>query len=337
MKQRAESATSEDFIVAKVRGMRSKLFEGNRLVALADSKSLPELFRRVRSGDTFEGHLAFERDLLSDQIRDLDRISRYLSGRVFHLVQWLLVHYELENLKVVLRAYVSKKTIAEAEAVMAPVPTWLALPTSRLFDAPDLRRFAAQVPVEEFREAMLQAIEADKAPDSAALETALDAAYCRRLLQLSDGMDEWIRKLVAFDVDLRNLSFILRSKFNYNLPLSEIRPFIVTSSLYLTPDLVERLYAAHDLGQAVNALPRDFLPQEKRRGILSLQQLDKALLLQQYRLAARCFLESIVAVPAVIAYCYIRRIEFANLVRVTESVRHSLPRADVESRLLVIR
>jgi vacuolar-type H+-ATPase subunit C/Vma6 len=337
MKQRAESAASEDFIVAKVRGMRSKLFEGNRLVALADSKSLPELFRRVRSGDTFEGHLAFERDLLADQVRDLDKISRHLSGRVFQLVQWLLVHFELENLKVVLRAYVSKKTVAETEPVMAPVPAWLALPIRRLFDAPDLRRFAAQVPVEEFREALLQTIKADKTPDSAAIETALDAAYCRKLLQLADGTDEWIRKLVAFDVDFRSLSFILRSKFNYDRPLSEIKPSIVTSGLYLTPELVERLYAAHDLAQAINTLPRDFLSQEKRRGILSLQQLDKAFLVQQYRLAARCFLESIVAIPAVVAYCYIRRIEFANLVRVTESVRHSLPRADVESRLLLVR
>ena len=143
MKQRAESAASEDFIVAKVRGMRSKLFEGSRLAALADSKSLPELFRRVRAGDTFEDHLAFERDLLADQVRDLDKISRHLSGHILRLVQWLLVHFELENLKVVLRAYLSKKTLAETEAVMAPVPAWLALPVSRLFDAPDLRRFAA--------------------------------------------------------------------------------------------------------------------------------------------------------------------------------------------------
>jgi vacuolar-type H+-ATPase subunit C/Vma6 len=337
MKQRAESTISEDFIVAQVRGMRSKLFEGNRLVALADSKSLPELFRRVRPGDTFEGHLAFERHLLADQIRELDGISRHLSGRVAQVVQWLLAHYELENLKIALRAYVSKKTIAEAEAVMAPTPAWLALPMSRLFDAPDLRRFAAQVPVEEFREAMLQEIEADKAPDSAALETALDAAYCRKLLQLSGGTGEWVRKLAAFDVDLRALSFILRSKFNYNLPLARIRPFIVTSGLYLTPAFGERFYAARDLAQAINAVPRSLLSLEKRRGIASLQQLDEALLLRQYRLATRCFIESAVEIPTVIAYCYIRRIEFANLVRVTESVRHSLPRADVESRLLAVR
>jgi vacuolar-type H+-ATPase subunit C/Vma6 len=337
MKQRTESTIPEDFVIAKVRGMRSKLFEGNRLVALADSKSLPELFRRVRPRDTFEGHLEFERDLLADQVRELERMSRNLSGPVLHLVQWLLVHYQLENLKVALRAYLSKKSVAEAEELMAPVPPRLALPTPLLFDAPDLRRFAAQVPVEEFREAMLQTIEAEKAPDNAAFETALDAAYYQRLLQLSDGTDEWIRRLVAFDADLRNVSFILRSKFNYNLPWSKIRPFLVTSGLYLTPDLAERLYAAHDLAQAINALPRDFPSQEERRGIRSLQQLDKALLLQQYRLAARCFLRSIVAIPAVVAYFYIRRIEFANLVRLTESVRHSLPRADIESRLLVLR
>ena len=337
MKQRAESAASEDFILAKVRGMRSKLFEGNRLAALADSKSLPELFRRVRPSDSFEGHLAFERDLLADQIRELDSMLRHLSGRTFHLVGWLLTHYEMENLKVALRAYISKKSLAEAEALMAPVPAWLALPMDRLFAAPDLRRFAAQVPVEEFRDALLQAIEADQAPDNTALETAMDAAYCRKLLQLSEDTEEWVRKLAAFDVDLRNLSFVLRSRFNYNLPLTEIKPFIVTSGIYLTPYFAERLYAAHDLAQAISAVPRGFLPQEKLRGIVSLQQLDEALLLQQYRLAARCFAESIVAIPAVVAYCYIKRIEFANLVRVTESVRHSLPHADIERRLLAVR
>jgi vacuolar-type H+-ATPase subunit C/Vma6 len=138
-------------------------------------------------------------------------------------------------------------------------------------------------------------------------------------------------------VDLRNLTFILRSKFNYNLPLSKIRPFIVTSGLYLTSDFSERIYAAHDLAQAINAMPRAMLSLEKRRGIVSLQQLDEALLLRQYRLAARCFIESVVAFPAAVAYCYIRRIEFVNLVRVTESVRHSLPPADIESRLLTVR
>ena len=337
MKQRAESTIPGDFVVAKVRGMRSKLFEGNRLAALADSKSLPELFRRVRPRDTFEGHLEFERDLLADQIRELEKMSRQLSGPAYDLVQWLLAHYELENLKVALRAYLSKKTVAEAEELMAPVPARMALPMGRLFDAPDLRRFAANVPVEEFREALLRAIGADKTPDSTALETALDAAYYRKLLELAAGTDEWIRKLVAFDVDFHALSFILRSKFNYNLPLSRIHPFIVTSGLFLTPHVGERLYAAHDPAQAINAVPRSFLSLEKRRGIASLRQLDEALLLRQYQLAARCFVESIVTIPAVIAYYYIRRIEFMNLVRVTESVRHSLPRADIENRLLSVR
>jgi vacuolar-type H+-ATPase subunit C/Vma6 len=337
MKQRTESTTSPDFILAKVRGMRSRRFEGSRLLALADSKSLPELFRRVRPGDTFENHLAFERHLLADQIREVERISRYLSGPVCHLVEWLLAHYELENLKVALRAYLSKKTAAEAEELMAPVPVRLALPMNLLLDAPDLRRFAAQVPVEEFREALLGVIEADQAADSALLETALDAAYYRKLLELVDRTDEWVQKLTAFDADIHALSFILRSRFNYGLPLSRTQAFIVTSGLYLTARVVERIYAVQDPAQAINALPLSLLSLEKRRGIVSLRGLDEVLLRRQYQLAARCFTESIITVPAVVAYCYIQRIEFMNLVRVTESVRHSLPRVDIESRLLSVR
>jgi len=338
MKQRAEKVIPEDFINAKVRGMRSKLLEGNRLIALADSKSLPELFRRVQPSYTFESHVAFERDLLADHIRELDRISKCLSGRVGDLFRWLLTYYQLENLKVALRAYVAKEAVVDAEAMMAPVPAPLALPLPRLFEAPDLRRFAKGVPVAEFRDALIAEIgAAGETPDPAVLDTALDKAYCERLLQLCPGMDEWILKLVAYDVDVRSLFLIFRAKFNYNVAFSEIERFIVASGVYLTPDLAARLYAARDLPQAIGAMPSALLPRERRRAVLSLRELEESLLLGQYRLANRCFVESIVNISAVVAYYYIKRVEFANVVRVTEGVRHGIPRSDIESRLLLIR
>ena len=337
MKRRAETVVPEDFINAKVRGMRSKLLEGNRLIALAESKGLPELFRRVQPAYTFESHLAFERDMLADHIRELALILKYLPGRVGDLFYWLLAYYQLENLKVALRAYVAKEAAADAEPMMAPVPAFLALPLQRLFEAPDLRRFAQGVPVAEFRAALIAETGASaETPDPAVLDTALDKAYCERLLELCPGMDEWILRLVFYDVDVRSLFLIFRAKFNYKVAFSEIERFIVASGVYLTRDLAARLYAARDLPQAIGAVPLGILPRARRRGILSLRELEETLLLQQYRLANRCFVESVVNISAVVAYYYIKRVEFGNIVRVTEGVRHGMPRADIESRLLLL-
>ena len=167
--------------------------------------------------------------------------------------------------------------------------------------------------------------------------TQLDKAYGERLLQLCAGMDEWILRLVAYDVDARSLFFVLRAKFNYKLAFSDIERFVVASGVYLKPRHATQFYAAADLAQAIGAMPVSLLSRERRRGIISLQQLEEALLLQQYRLAARCFAESVVSISAAFAYYYIKRIEFANVIRVTEGVRHSMPRADIESRLLRTR
>ena len=111
----------------------------------------------------------------------------------------------------------------------------------------------------------------------------------------------------------------------------------MASGVCLTRDFAAQVYAANDLPQAINAIPPAILPREKLRGILSLRGLEELLLAQQYRLANRCFAASVVSIAAVVAYYYIKRVEFANVVRVTEGVRHSMPRADIESRLLLIR
>ena len=107
--RRERSTVCFDFINAKVRGKRSKLFESHRLRSLAECRTLPDLFRRVYPSRGFTNHLDFERLLLSDHIRHLDKVSRYLSGRVSDLFQWLMVRYQLENLKVVVRVFMSKE------------------------------------------------------------------------------------------------------------------------------------------------------------------------------------------------------------------------------------
>lgn len=334
---REESPVSEDFINAKVRGMRSRLLEGERLRALADSRTLPELFRRIRPGTTTEAFRPFERELAADHVRELDTVQRFLSGSVFHLFQWLLLQYQLENVKVALRTHFSGGTRAEAEAVMLPLPPRLQLPMERLFETPDLRRFADHLHVSEFRIALMREsrVQQQEKLDFFRLEMTLDHLYNRKLMKLANGVDNWTRRLVGFDVDMRTLFLLLRARFNYRRDLNEVREVLSPSGRYLSFDSAERLFAASDLPDAINRLPQTLLPPEQRAGIATMMALEDALLLQLYRLATQCFAQSMLSLTTVVGYFYIKRIEFVNLIRATESVRHALPREDVEARLLM--
>lgn len=334
--RREPSSICFDFINAKVRGMRSKLFESGRLRGLAESRSLPDLFRRVYPSAAFAGHLDFERRLLGDHIRHLDKVSRYLSGKVSELFRWLLVRYQLENLKVVLRCYLSKQDHAVAEALMAPVPRRLSLPTEKLFESLGLADLAVSLEVEEFRDALIELVKETKRPDVFTVEMTLDRAYFKKLAGLALRMKGWIRRLVAFDVDSRNLLLLLRARFNYDQTFDDIKSFITLTDVYVNRRTAEYVHGTDDLADAVERIPPACLPSNRRNGFSSPAQVEDALLLRQYQLAVRCYAESILDVATVMSYYYIKRVELANLIRLTESIRYGLPRERVAERLLML-
>jgi vacuolar-type H+-ATPase subunit C/Vma6 len=324
-----------DFVNAKVRGMRSKLFEGERVRTLASARHLPELFRQVRPLAGFAGHLEFERMLAGDFVRDLDRVLRYLDGAMFALFEWLIVRQQLENIKVALRFYGAGGSPAAAAALICPMPSWLALPLDKLLAAPDLRRFAAALPVPELAAALARWLDSPRRLDGFTLEMVLDSAYLRKLRRLALTAKGWTRRLVAFDVDAQNLLLLLRAKFNYSFAFDDVHEFLTPSGVYLSAEAASAVYAAADWAGAIRAIPAGCLPAADREGASALAQIEDGLALRQYRLAVRCFVESVLDLAVVTGYYYIKRTELANLVRLTEGIRQGLPREEVEARLLL--
>ena len=333
--ERQESTLSGDFINAKVRGMRSKLLEAERLLALTDARTLPELMRRIRPNQPFEGSLAFERDLLRDTIRDLDMVARYLSGDTYHLFEWMMVRYQVENLKVALRFFLAGENRASAQALMAPVPNWLALPLDELFQATDLKRFVAAVPRKELREALEEQLAAERKPDVFQLDSALDGAWLARTTELVLPLGDIVRRMVGYDVDARNALLVLRAKFNYGRSFADVEPFLAHPPHLVNSDLFQKLTEAPDLAQALQRLPAVLLPDDLRPSVRTLSQLEDAFQVQQYRLALRSFAESVLDVAIVIAYYYLKNAELANLIRLTEAVRHSMPREEIDQTLIL--
>jgi vacuolar-type H+-ATPase subunit C/Vma6 len=268
-----------DFINAKVHGMRSKLLEAGRLSELADSRSLPELFRRTHPGSAFEGHLQFESEIVRNEVRQFDLILGHLSGRIFHLFQWLMTAYQLENLKVALRFYVTREGRAAAERLATPVPKWLALPMERLFDAPDLARFVRAVPEPLFQRALDAALAESPKADLFTLDMTLDCAYIEHLNELAAGADEWSRRLAGFDVDRRCLLMLLRARFNYNRSFEQIAPFFTPARAFLTARSAQQIILAPDLKEAIHRIPNAAIPEALRASAGSLTRVEDLLFL----------------------------------------------------------
>jgi len=319
--------------------MRSKLFEADRLTALAEARHLGEFFRRLLPRAAVANHLEFEHHLLGEHLVNLDRVLRYLRGDMAALWEWLLVRYQLDNLRVALRCHLAGGDRRAAEALMAPLPAWLALPLDDIFAAPNLRRVAALLPTVEFATA-LERLAATPPPgglDTFAIEMTLDHAYYEKLAHLGRArrLTAWTRRLVAYDVDASNLVALARARLYTSRPYEEIKPFLVWSELHFREAEAQALYAAADWPAALAHSVAPLMPVPPGRSWSpSPTDLEEALRVQQYRLAVRAFAESMLDIAAVVAYYYIKRVELTNLVRVTEGIRHALPREQITAQLV---
>jgi len=330
-----DAAISDEFITAKVHGMRSKLLEAERLTALTDCRSLHELFRRIHPSETFEGHAPFQREIVAEHVQSLWRVRRFLSGHIQALFTELVRQFQLDNLKVALRAYQAGMRLSAAEPLMIPVPKELALPIEWLLETPDPRRFVEAVQDTEWRAILAEHVKTTERMDLFRCETALERVYWIRVVKLSAPLGERARRLVTLDAAVHGVLMVLRAKFDYGLDAEQMGAAAFTNREYLNKKTIEALLAARDLETAVEAVPSRWLPPALRRGILTVTALEDALLLHQYRTAVRCFVESVLDISAVVGFYYIKRAELNNLIRLSEGVRHSLPRDEIESHLLM--
>jgi len=335
--KRQEPIASSDFVNAKVRGMRSALVENDRLLALADLRSLTELARRMHP-DVAEAptHVAFQRRCNDETTAELNRLARFLAGNTLAAYEAILLRYPLDVLKVILRAHAGGRTCAGVEALVAAMPYGLALPLDRLFDAQDLRRFAEDVPVPLFRVTLRDLLKANDRPDAFVVEAALDSAYFKYLLETARRLDDPVRRLVAFDADARNVLLALRAKFNFHWEYDNAEDFLVPSGIFLGREHLRALFAAVDVTDAVNRLPLSFIPKAARLTATTATQLEDALLRLLYARARSAFAALVLDEGVALAYAYVRQTELLNLTRLSEGVRHSLTRDEIVSHLLLL-
>lgn len=335
--RRQEAIASSDFVNAKVRGMRSTLLEGSRLLALADARTMSDLVRRIHPESTeAPTHLAFQRRCNDAVIVELNRLARFLASEVLQAYECILLRYPLDVVKVILRTHMTKAERASVEPFITAMPYGLSLPLDRLFDAADLRRFAEEIPFGSMRNALRAVLKANEHPDGFVLEAALDSDYFKRLGDSAHKLENPARKLIAFDVDSRNLLLALRAKFTYHWEYPNAADFLAPSGIYLNNDLMRTVFASVDVTDAVNRLPLTFIPKEARLTATTATQLEDLLLRLLYTRSRAAFAGLVLDEGISIAYAYVKQVEMLNLARLSEGVRHSLPREEIASHLITL-
>jgi len=325
------------YTIAKVRAMRSDLYEGPQLAALERASNIPELAQLLGFEEAALSALELESLLTARHVADLLRVGRLLDGARGRLFDWLLARYQMENLKVVLRFWAAGEPLERLSRMLVEVEGLEPLPVEALAEARDLGGFIRLVPEPVFAEGLSQGVSYWEAEGRTFLaEAGLDAAYFRELIRRHHELGRADRTatdlLIRSDLDGYNLLVVCRAQLNYHLQLEDVARFVVAGGRIPRSALLQaRGDSLTDILTGLRVMEVLHLG-ESLPG--SLPELEDAMTLRLYRVANRCYYQSMLDLGGPVAFYYLKRNELANLIKVAEGLRYEVSWAEVARRLV---
>jgi vacuolar-type H+-ATPase subunit C/Vma6 len=334
-----------DYLAARFHGRRSRVAEAERLDALCRLRTIPELADAVFPDTKTQTSVAFQRGTLADLVSELSHSTRYLAEAGGDLLAWMLVRFQVENTKVLLRGFLDRTPLEELEAHLLVLPKNLALDANALLGAETLERFVARLPRELPRQALRVALDTYRGQlRPFFFEAALDRGYFQELLaragRLSDEDKEVVAPIIEQEVNMFLLMLTVRGRFGYGLTPELLLPLHIRSrgipigrfnAMLTAPDL--RAAAAFTVGRVIDTLPAEHEAGETSRA-LDAAALEALAWKRFLRLAHRAFRRSHMGLGAIIGYAGIRRVETANLITLSEGIRARVAPESIRARLI---
>jgi vacuolar-type H+-ATPase subunit C/Vma6 len=335
--------TDLDFLSANLHGCRSRMAEAERLDQLCRLRSVAELARVLYPEGGFLTASHLQRVLVLEQVEELSAIAAKVRGPAGRLLDWLRVRFQMEDLKVLARGFAQGMGLKELQPHLVPLPDDLALDVKALASAGSIEAFAAACPTGPLREGMRRAADLyNRKPRPFFVEAGMDHGYLAELLArsraLPRGQRGGVLEIARQEADTFHLVLAARGRFHYALGPEMLAPFHVPGAR-LDRDRFARLLAAEDLGAvaaAVTGLAIDGLPTgpDRPAGEPDPALLETLAWERYWRLANRTFRLSHMGLGAVVAYTAIRRVELANLIRLSEGIRSGLSPEAIRCRLI---
>ena len=338
-------ANDLDYLAARLHACRSRMAETERLDGLCRIRSLQEFYLTIFPESEFTGILDFQRRLVYELIDELSGLSAHMSGPGADLIDWMLVRFQVENLKVLVRVCLTKAPIDEVYEHLVPLPGELALDNQGLAKAASPEDFARLVPKGLPRESLKKALEIyHDYSRPFFFEAALDRGYFQGLVarteKLSQEDREIVRPMVYQEADIFHLMLVTRGKFHYRLTPELLQPLHVAGTR-ITPALFAAMLNDPDLYTSVGrvaerVLDAAFYKHGPSDGsmVVDASTLEGLAWNRFFRLANLAFRLSHMGLGTIMGYMGLRRVETANLITISEGISSGLAAETIRGRLI---
>jgi vacuolar-type H+-ATPase subunit C/Vma6 len=317
--------------------------ERARLDELCGTRSLPELGRAIFPGAEFSTTAKFQRRLIQDLAAEIAWCLKHLNRADQDFIAWLLVRFQIENVKVLLRGFLNHTPLEALLPRLVPLPADMVLDAPALVAAKSLEIFTGLLPAGRPRSRLHAVAANQREPQPFLLEAALDAGYFQELLarnnRLRGGEAEIVKPLISQEANLFQFMLVVRGKFHFRLTAETLLPLCLSgkgggawlNEVLSAPDVLSAAKCV--VGIVIDALPGGHGSSDGQTAI-DIASIETPAWQRYLRLANSAFRRSHMGVGAVAGYFGVRRMEIANLITLSECLRLGVDEPETRARMM---
>lgn len=207
-----------------------------------------------------QGGGSLEHRIVAQMLEETRVLIRPLAGGARDFLAFWTARFEMSNVKTLLRSKMSGERAAAALARLAPMGTFGRLDSETLAHAEDAGELLRRLEAGPYAAVVRHARRAfEQSRDPFVLDAALDQGYYEGLVAraqfLETRLGAPLRGLMAALVDRINLVWLLRYRFNYDLPPAQVYYLLIGSRYDLPVTRLRELAQLDSLPAVLDALP----------------------------------------------------------------------------------
>lgn len=338
------------YINARVRAMRSRLLSAAQLEDLLATPTLAAFLQALASTPygsdlqealvRYEGLRAIDEALARNFQHATQKILKFADGRPRELIEVVLLRWDLENLRAIVRGKHAGRPAEEIIPALLPAGMLREVLLKELAAYPDVTGLAGTLEAvgHPLAAAMAEGV-ADyvEAKDLTALELHLDRAYAERGLQQVGGRGSdatVLREMLEGEIDLVNVKTALKLAAAGSLSKAQRLRYFIPGGPVIRPELFVALSSPETQTQAAERLrargfPIPDLP-------VDLVAFERELDLTMAKSMAKHYLGDPLGVDIVVGYVAMKSAEVANLRLIARGKFLGLPREAVRREMILV-
>ena len=323
-------------INAKMKGMYAKDFgneEIDELLSQSDLNGaisfLKSKFKSLENLKDDANRREIEKALNTVYINEILKVFRYLNKSDREYLTKLLLRQEILCLKNIFRNLVTNRDVKKNMGDVSYLTQNLFTNIDGINEVTSRQEFYEVIKNEEYAKIFKDYIEEDEVLLDE-LEVRLDKYYYEKVFDLAKG-NKILEKLIGEEIDLNNLSWIVRSKKFFGYTKEEIEILLVPIYYNLSKKKTDKLLLAEtydDLKQELsNTKYKNVLTEEA-----SVEHDIDSFMYREYK---KIFTYKIFDISTVYVMINMMHIDFNNIINIIEGIRYSRDTKQIQKKLIM--